>query len=505
MKRSSVRAFVALVTLFCFACSGKEPAAPERIRPAYFAQQGWYPKDGKKLGAMVDGMLAEAPASGPGGRMCALVSPHAGLRYSGNVAAHGYRLVPKDRFDRVILIGVAHRVRVQGASVPNADAYRTPLGLVRVDRKICNSLLKQRLISNVPDVHRTEHSLEMQLPFLQRRLKSFRLIPLAVGEVDDAACREIAQALKPSVTDRTLIVASCDFTHYGRSFRYVPFQEDVQANLAKLDRRAFGLIVRRDSPGFSKFLTETGDTICGRSAVKVLLHLLSRDAAGKLLKYDTSGRMTGGWEHSVSYGSIAFYVPAKSGAIKGMKSEGRLTDAEKAALMRLARAALSDWVKSKREPDLKALKISLTAAMKERRGAFVTLKVGERLRGCIGYIAPREPLYRTVIENAKNASTRDWRFRPVKADELPKISIEISALTVPTEIDTADKFVVGRHGIIIRKGRRSAVFLPQVAPEQGWDRATTLAHLCRKAGLASDAWRKPGMKFLVFEAEVFHE
>jgi AmmeMemoRadiSam system protein A len=135
----------------------------------------------------------------------------------------------------------------------------------------------------------------------------------------------------------------------------------------------------------------------------------------------------------------------------------------------------------------------------------VTLKQRGDLRGCIGYIEPREPLVRTVIENAKNASTSDPRFPPVRPADLPELSIEVSALTEPAEVDSPEGFVVGRHGIIIRKDGRSAVFLPQVAPEQGWDRATTLAHLCRKAGLPADEWRNPGMKFLVFEAEVFHE
>ena len=500
------------VVVCCSACSRAEPGAG-RVRPPYFAQHGWYPNHRDELRKTADRMLAEAEPARPDGRLVALISPHAGFRFSGGVAAHGYRLVDAKRFDRVLLIGVAHRAPLRGASIPDVDAYRTPLGDVPLDLAACEQLRRHPLFSSVPAVHRREHSLEIQLPFLQRRLKSFRLIPIAVGSVDDRDCEQMARALKPVVTSRTLVVVSSDFTHFGADFGYQPFTSDIEANLGKLDRRAFDLIVKRDTAGFDAFLTETRDTICGRNGIKVLLRLLPTESRGTLLKYDTSGRMLKDWGSSVSYASISFHVPDFSEPVAAESAEptapvaatARLTQAEKQALLKLARASLALWVREHAEPDLKKLGITLTRELKAKRGAFVTLKVGGQLRGCIGYIEPREALYRTVMENAKNASTRDWRFRPVDARELAGIEIEISALTVPIEIRSPDEFVVGRHGIILRKGRRGAVYLPQVAPEQGWDRSTTLGHLCRKAGLPVDAWRKPGMRFRVFEAEVFHE
>ena len=148
---------------------------------------------------------------------------------------------------------------------------------------------------------------------------------------------------------------------------------------------------------------------------------------------------------------------------------------------------------------------TLTPAIKATCGVFVTLKKQGRLRGCIGHIMGRLPLYEGVAENTVNSAARDTRFPSVRPDELRDIDIEISVLTPFREVAGPDGFIVGQHGIYIQKGMYSAVFLPQVATEQGWDRAETLRHLCRKAGLPMDEWQKPGMKFNVCEGFKFGE
>ncbi len=155
-------------------------------------------------------------------------------------------------------------------------------------------------------------------------------------------------------------------------------------------------------------------------------------------------------------------------------------------------------------PELEDLGITCSEAVKVPRAAFVTLKKQGQLRGCIGDIFPQRPLYKSVITNAIYAAFGDRRFTPLQKDEYDQIEIEISALTPPSAVASAQAIRIGTDGMVMKKGGRSAVFLPQVAPEQGWDLETTLANLSMKAGLAPDAW-KDGASFQVFQAEVFGE
>jgi len=181
-----------------------------------------------------------------------------------------------------------------------------------------------------------------------------------------------------------------------------------------------------------------------------------------------------------------------------------LTDPERSALLKLARRSLVASV-SGLHPRALTDGLRITARLKHRQGAFVTLKKGGRLRGCIGYIQPRAPLYQAVINNARNAALRDQRFPNVSVGELQDVEIEISALSVPREVSSHQDIVIGRHGIILAQGRRSATYLPHVATEQQWDRPTTLSHLSRKAGLPPSAWNDPRTRFRVYTAQVWSE
>lgn len=183
----------------------------------------------------------------------------------------------------------------------------------------------------------------------------------------------------------------------------------------------------------------------------------------------------------------------------GKKME--LSKDEKTLLLKMARASLDSSVKGAPMPGFDGL----PARLKLDCGAFVTLKKKGQLRGCIGSIFPVQPLLSTVVEMARAAALHDTRFNRVTPDELGDIDVEISVLTPPEPIKGPGEFEVGRHGVVINLRGRQAVFLPQVAPEQGWDRETTLRHLCMKAGLPQEAWRDPEMGFKVFEAIVFGE
>jgi len=181
-----------------------------------------------------------------------------------------------------------------------------------------------------------------------------------------------------------------------------------------------------------------------------------------------------------------------------------LNSAEKTTLLRLARYCLQGYVRENREETAPPAECELTERLCVPAGAFVTLEAEGHLRGCIGYIDPIRPLYQAVMENTVSACSRDYRFLPVSPDELDRVEIEISVLTPKKEIGKAEDFHPGAEGIILEKEGKRAVFLPQVAVEQGWDREETLQQLCLKAGLLPDAWRE-GTRFWVFQGEVFSE
>ncbi len=179
---------------------------------------------------------------------------------------------------------------------------------------------------------------------------------------------------------------------------------------------------------------------------------------------------------------------------------------EKKTLLVLARRSVEAAVRNHGRLDESKLTagLQISEQLHKAMGAFVTLTKQGRLRGCIGYLQPIEPLYRAVINNARNAALRDRRFSPVQPEELASIEIEVSVLSVPVPVPGPQSIKIGCHGIILRKGSRRATYLPQVAPEQGWNVEQTLSHLSRKAGLSRDAWRS-GTEFMVYTALVFSE
>jgi len=282
-----------------------------------------------------------------------------------------------------------------------------------------------------------------------------------------------------------------------------------------LDAQASARIQALDQAGLLELERRTGITVCGIQPIAILLGMLPPGARVEQLDYQTSGALTGDYRNSVSYASFAITAeqplaasaePAQGSAFAVVPTDdqpvGAPTVAELELLHRLALLGIDQAVLGKgpaTEARLQRLVASLPERLKEPGGAFVTLKRDGELRGCIGYILPREPLYLAVLENGDNAARRDPRFTPVTRDELAGLSVEVSVLTPPRPIAGYEEFEVGRQGVILSKSGRSAVFLPEVATEQGWDRAETLSHLALKAGLPSDAWRS-GAEFQVFES-----
>lgn len=457
----------------------------------------------QEIRSCLDQVVGEPTLEG----VCALIQPHAGYRFSGPTAAHGLRQIAGKTYSRVVVMGPSHRAYLRNqVALPDATHVDTLLGEVPLDTEFMARLAESPFFRVLPEVQEGEHSVQIQIPLLQQTLDAFRLVPLVMGQLDAGAIRAVADVLRPLLDPGTLVIASTDFTHYGPNYHYVPFKENVEQNIEKLDRGALDLIRERDVDGFLAYCQRTGATICGRDPVAVLLALLPEGAEAHLLRYATSGRMLGDFRNSVSYVSMAFTGRWKGNAMSCTPTPDKfeLAVEEQKALLRLARGTIEYFLKHRRLPSPEDLGIAITPGMQQVAGAFVTLHKKGQLRGCIGEVIPRRPVYQAVIEQAVNAAVNDYRFRPVTAEELPLLHIEISVLTPPQPVASYRDIVLGKHGIILDKQGHSALFLPQVAVEQKWALEETLTHLSLKAGLAPNAWRE-GARYNVFEALVFSE
>jgi AmmeMemoRadiSam system protein B/AmmeMemoRadiSam system protein A len=492
-------------------------AAAERIRESALAG-GWYPADPAQLQREVDTYLAGAEVATPQAPIRALIAPHAGYAYSGPTAGAVFSLVKGRSYKRVLVLAPSHYGKFRGLAVAEVDAFHTPLGDVPVDLESVQALRSSPLVRADADVHAPEHSIEIELPLLQRALQpGWHLVPVLVGGLDAQDYQIAADLLRPLADDATLVVVSSDFTHYGYRFNYLPFPPDslVEGRIRTLDDGAISQIQTKDAEGFLGYHDETGITICGFRPIGILLRMLGPGAEVHRIAYGTSGDLTGDWGNSVSYVGMAVTglqpLSAGGGAIDEGATPERAKEPEPAAgepmteadlrlLHRLAILALEAAVlgpSTERDEQVGQAIDALPARLREPAGVFVTLKRQGALRGCIGYIEPREPLYRAVLANGDNAARHDPRFPPVQASELEELDVEVSVLTPPRPIASWEEFRVREDGIVLSKDGRRAVFLPEVAAERGWTKEETLAHLAVKAGLLADDWRD-GASFSVF-------
>jgi AmmeMemoRadiSam system protein A len=340
---------------------------------------------------------------------------------------------------------------------------------------------------------------------LQHYQKDFKLVPIVAGSCSLETINKAGAILRSLVDQETLVIASSDFVHYGAGHSYVPFTENIPEQIKKIDMGAYEYIARLDNKGFIDYRKRTGATICGYMPIAILLSMLGQDCKAELIRYATSGESTGDYSNSVSYLSIVFSgVWQKNTEVILQENNKEITEEDKKQLLALARKTIIYALRNRRVPRASDLGITITDSIRKPRAAFVTLKKHSLLRGCIGDIFPQRPLYRSIIVNAINACFNDRRFQPITEDECGDITIEISALTTPEPVNSADKIRIGTDGVVLSKDGHSAVYLPQVAPQQGWDLNQTLTQLSLKAQLPADAW-KEGASFLVFQAVVFGE
>ena len=482
----------------------------------------FYPSDKKELARDIDRYLAEANPD-PVKNLRGLICPHAGYRFSGPTAAFGYRLLDMRPGRTVIVMAPSHYASFDGASIPDVPAYRTPFGdiplspkaakLAKTDPFVVNPTCRvnrpawwRKAPKDLPPFgedtpHSWEHSLEVQLPFLQRTAVSFSLVPIVFGKVDPQA---VAEALMKYLDENALLIASSDLSHFH------PYE-----TARHLDSSCIRAVCSLDTKWMAS------EEACGKGPILAMMYVAKKKGwKARLLDYRNSGDINSGDINSgditgdkkgvVGYAAIAFFEPDGTESAEQPKQERPDTynDAQRKSLLELARRTLTDVVTLGRLPEVDAAKVD--EKLKQTRACFVTLTEGGQLRGCIGSIFPREPLYQSVIHNCQSAATRDPRFPPVGTDELDKLKIEISVLTVPSRLEfkTPDELLAKLRpnvdGVVLRVGGRQSTYLPQVW-EQLPGKEQFLDRLAMKAGLPQSAWRNPDTLILVYQAEAFEE
>lgn len=439
----------------------------------------------------------------------AIIVPHAGYVFSGQICADAFNQVRGRRYDTVVILGTNHtNSSFCKVGIYHGQGFQTPLGTVAIDNRAVDALL-----DGCPDcildrsIHAREHSVEVVVPFVQVLFPDAKIVPAIVGEPDVGICERFGKALAKTLKDRNApIVASTDLSHYPSA-----------ANASMVDRQTLEAILPLDLQDFHAVAHTASDRnigglatrACGEAPVLTAMAAARELGAtgGIIISYAHSGdTVLGDRGQVVGYGAVAL-ASGKTGSADAGTPAPRyggkyvsLNPSDRKALLSLARDTIDRFLTTKTAP----LARNPSAALAQTRGMFVTLKKRGTLRGCIGEIVPQKPLYRLVGTVALKSALEDPRFKQLRPDELQDVEIEISVLTPAAPVAGAEDIVVGRDGVLLKKDGRSALFLPQVAPEQGWGRDEMLDQLCLKAGLSAGSWKK-GAQFLTFQAEVFSE
>jgi AmmeMemoRadiSam system protein B/AmmeMemoRadiSam system protein A len=467
---------------FCLDCTAS-------VKQCEFAGQ-FYPSSKAQLSGMINEFLDKANPGSIQGNILVLISPHAGYGYSGQTAAYGYKLIRGKPYKTVVVLGTSHHRPFSGAAIMPEGSFQTILGRVDVDEEFAAKLI-DRSSSIFPDdsAFVGEHSLEVQIPFLQEVLSGFKIVPLVVGDCSLPNCENIASILQEAIGTRkdVLLVVSSDLYH-GYSIK------DAQ----EADSLTLGLIKDMDYQGLYYAMRESRAQACGGFGAVIALDAakkLGYDKAAVLARTNsaqaTGETLDGRW--TVGYASVVVYNP-QGGEMLNIKQRKKLLE--------IARASIDTFLRSGKKIELS----EDDPLLKQEMGAFVTLNERGQLRGCIGNLSATQPLYLTIRDMAVEAAVDDPRFPALTLPELKETQIEISVLSPLKRVDSADKIELGKHGVLVRRGYHSGVFLPQVADETGWGKEEFLDNLCaHKAGLPADAWKNKDTELYIFEAEVFSE
>ncbi|MBF0452244.1 MAG: AmmeMemoRadiSam system protein B [Candidatus Magnetomorum sp.] len=462
----------------------------ETIRKSVWSGR-FYPNDPSELKKMIEKLSLAAKNSPdihlPDGPLKALILPHAGYIYSGLTAAHAVKVLHANQFSKVIIMGPDHRVGMSCVSLSDVDAYETPFGKILVHPDARKLRKISDIFKSVELSDQSEHSVEVILPFMHYFLKSFQFIPLVVGEVDPIT---LAHHIQPLLDNSTLLVSSSDLSHY------------LKYAAAKItDGHTIELILNRKL----KALAQKDNAACGTRPIQTILYLAKKlNWIPVLLHKSNSGDTAGDKTRVVGYATIAFFEGKKMMT----DNKDQLNEKQGNALLKLARSTIAKKLGKPYDeaPDTELKEDSLQV----KKGTFVTLNINGQLRGCIGSLVGQVPLAKGVADNAINAAFHDPRFSPLTANEYENIHIEVSVLTEPQPLDYTDtkdlleKLTPEIHGVILRKGYASATFLPQV-----WEQLPThdafLSHLCLKAGLPGDTWKRDHLEIQTYQVQYFEE
>jgi len=512
MKSTRMQFLVLPLLLAC--CIGSRVEGQNqasKVRRAAVAGQ-FYPSDPAHLKLAVQQFLADArPAAA--GKPIAIVVPHAGYLFAGQIIADAFSQAKGQIYDVVVILGTNHgrnqaSAGLTGISVYANGAYETPLGIARVDEGMASDLLAEDTDCKMnPAPQENEHSIEVQVPFVQVLFPSAKILPVMIGMPDPTMCARLGRALAKIARDkRVLLVASSDLSHFPRYEHASTVDRQTLESIARIDPAQFTskvhALMSQGTPNLDTCACGEGPILAAMTAAKAM-----GAGRGVVVSYANSGdAIAEDRSRVVGYGSVAFVAGNGEPDVKalsrptGLPPSGPLQAADKKTLLKLARQSLQRFLATETIP----LARDLAPRLQFPQGAFVTLKQHGELRGCIGQLAGEFPLGLTTSWMAVQAGVNDSRFSPVTLKELSGLEIEISVMTPMKPIAKSSEIVVGRDGVVIQKAGRSAVFLPQVATEQGWGLAEMLDNLCLKAGLPRDAW-KSGAQFRVFQADVFSE
>jgi AmmeMemoRadiSam system protein B/AmmeMemoRadiSam system protein A len=456
----------------------------------------WFPAEPERLQAILDRAFSDAGkrAGGVPSRkgLLAVVAPHAALTYSGTVAASAYRLLDKTR--GIVLLGFSHRRPIRGVVAPAVEAYTTPVGQVPVN----GAALRELGFPLKPESELCDHSLENQLPFVARAAPGIQVIPLYVGQLSDEELAGAARKLAARLARGEVIVASSDLTHYGASYGYTPFPNDVHLP-SRLRGRAIEIFERigsLDVPAFDRFVLAKKENVCGSAPIRLLMATLARtgkEVYPATVDYMASGELSADYSLSVGYGALAFYP--ESAFSVGREAQAKLLES--------ARQTLSEYLATGKKAPVPVPAADRNPDLAQRAGVFVTVKKEGRLRGCIGTLVPTRPLRSAVADRTLAAVSEDPRYEPLTAKEGP-VSLEISVLTPLKRIQDWRQFRIGLGGLIVLNGKAGTI-LPQIAGEMRWNEHEFLENLSRKAGLDGMAYRDPRAQLYVYSAQVISE
>ncbi|MBL7135841.1 MAG: AmmeMemoRadiSam system protein B [Candidatus Marinimicrobia bacterium] len=497
----TIKILLQLIILFCLTFNSCSKA---QDRPPAVAGM-FYPEDPKQLSSVCNQYLDSAGEKSLNVKPIGIIVPHAGYVYSGQVAAYAFKELKNADYDAAIILGPSHIEYFPFASVYSGNSYSTPLGKIHIDKKIvslCETEDKFVRLSSrghrFKPFERGEHSLEVELPFLQTVLGNIPIVPIVIGTMDWNVIQALGERLGEIASKKNVIlIASSDLSHFHS-----------YSECKKIDNGLISRLKLLNPKSFYNGLASKDFEACGGAPITAMMIAAKKAGANsiKVLKYANSGDIAyGDKSRVVGYLSAVLYNEKNiKSEEKEMKSkplfEGELNKGEQLYLIELAEQTVRAVVINQPPPKPK----NILDKFKEKRGAFVTLEKHDQLRGCIGYILPVYPLYETVIEVATSAALKDPRFPPVSESELDDITVEVSVLTVPKVITDPKVIEVGKHGIIIKRGFYQGLLLPQVATEYGWDRETFLEHTCNKAGLPKDAWKDKDTEIKIFSAQVFN-